>query len=224
MQRRVTSLVVLGVLVISGCAKGDPSVEVGDAAGAFDDVPTLIAPSTAAPTTAPRTTGPRTTVPPTTVPPTTLAPTTTLPPLPTPEPPPLDKGIPGAQVGSITIPKIGLALPLFDGINTATLDEGPGHWPGTARPGELGNAVIAAHRVSHGAPFRSIDQLVVGDQVQFTLPQGTSTYEVTATDVVTPEAIDIITQSHEHTATLFACHPPGSTKFRYVVKLRLVGP
>ena len=78
--------------------------------------------------------------------------------------------------------------------------------------------MIAAHRVSHGGPFRSIDQLVVGDQVQFTLPQGTSTYEVTATDVVTPEAIDIITQSHEHTATLFACHPPGSTKFRYVVK------
>ena len=84
--------------------------------------------------------------------------------------------------------------------------------------------MVAAHRVSHGGPFRSIDQLVVGDHVQFTLPQGTSTYEVTATDVVTPEAIDIINQSHEHTATLFACHPPGSTKFRYVVKLRLVGP
>ena len=84
--------------------------------------------------------------------------------------------------------------------------------------------MVAAHRVSHGGPFRSIDQLAVGDHVQFTLPQGTSTYEVTATDVVTPEAIDIINQSHEHTATLFACHPPGSTKFRYVVKLRLVGP
>jgi sortase A len=219
MRRRVvTSLAVAGGLLLAGCASADSAVVTGDESAEFDDVPTLIAPTTVAAAT----TTPRTTVPVTTIPVTTLAPTTTLPPLPVPLPPPLDKGAPGAQVGSISIPKIGLNLPLFDGINTATLDEGPGHWPGTARPGELGNVVVAAHRVSHGGPFRSIDQLVAGDQVQFAMPHGTATYEVTATDVVTPEAIDIINQSYEHTATLFACHPPGSTKFRYVVKLRLV--
>jgi sortase A len=126
------------------------------------------------------------------------------------------------QVGSIEIPKIGLSLPLFSGVNLATLDEGPGHWPGTALPGQLGNAVVAAHRVSHGGPFRRIDKLAIGDHVTFRLPGGDVTYEVTATDVVAPETIQIIEQTQDKTATLFACHPPGSTQFRYVVKLRLL--
>jgi sortase A len=82
--------------------------------------------------------------------------------------------------------------------------------------------VIAAHRVSHGGPFRNIDQLKVGDQVSFTVGPVTSTYVITGTGIVTPETIQIIDQTRDYTATLFACHPPGSTKYRYVVKLRLV--
>ena len=44
-----------------------------------------------------------------------------------------------------------------------------------------------------------------------------------ANEVVLPEGIQIIEQTPAYTATLFACHPPGSTKFRYVVKLKLAG-
>ena len=42
---------------------------------------------------------------------------------------------------------------------------GPGHWPGTALPGQLGNAVVAGHRTSHNRDFRNIDQLVPGDEI-----------------------------------------------------------
>ena len=48
-------------------------------------------------------------------------------------------------------------------------------------------------------------------------------YEVTGTEVVTPDAVHIINQSDGFTATMFACHPPGSTRQRIVVYLRLQG-
>ena len=62
----------------------------------------------------------------------TEAPTTTAPPLPVPSRRPRPRR-PRPQVGTIDIPKIGLSLPLFYGVNLATLDEGgAGLWPGTA--------------------------------------------------------------------------------------------
>ena len=143
--------------------------------------------------------------------------------LPVPEPVPATPGQPGRQVGTIEWVRQGVVLPLYDGVNTATLDlGGAGLWPGTARPGQPGNVVAAAHRVSKGGPFRRIDQLVVGDTVLFNLDGQRHVYEVVETEVVTPDAMRIVAQTPQATATLFACHPPGSIKFRYVVKLALV--
>ena len=110
---------------------------------------------------------------------------------------------------------------MFEGVTLTTLDNGPGHWPGTAMPGHLGNVVVGGHRTSHDRPFRNIDQLVAGDQVIFNTPEGRFVYVVTSTQVVTPDAIWIIDQKNEKTATLFACHPVGSTKERFIVFLAL---
>ncbi len=173
-----------------------------------------------------------TTVAPTTS--TTLAPTTTVAPeievaetLPEqPDqpiaPPPDPRGYEDqVQLGGIAIPKIGLDAPLLEGIRLTTLDNGPGHWPGTAMPGEVGNVVVAAHRTSHGAAFRDIDQLVLGDVVNFTTAAGVIEYTVTGTQIVQPDAIWIVDPTDTPTATLFACHPPGSTRQRIVVNLEL---
>lgn len=125
------------------------------------------------------------------------------------------------QLGGISIPKLGVDAPLFEGIRLTTLDNGPGHWPGTAMPGEVGNVVVAAHRTSHGATFRNIDQLVAGDQVFFDVDGGNFEYTVTGTQVVEPTAVWIVDPTDTPTATLFACHPPGSVSQRIVVKLEL---
>jgi sortase A len=191
---------------------------------------TTVAPATTLPPTTPPTTAAPTTVPPTTIPPTTVAPTTTIwatatlpeqPPEPIIAPADPHSPEPVIALGGITIPKIGVNEPLYEGIRLTTLDYGPGHWPGTAMPGDVGNAVIAAHRTSHGATFRNIDQLVPGDEVQFTTSNGISTYHVTSTEVVTPDAVWIVDPTPTATATLFACHPPGSVSHRIVVKLEL---
>ncbi|HUR49706.1 MAG TPA: class E sortase [Acidimicrobiales bacterium] len=130
---------------------------------------------------------------------------------------------PIVEIGTIEIPKIGLVHKIMHGITLRNIDEGPSHWPGTAFPGEVGNAVFAGHRVTHSHPFRHIDQLVAGDRVFFTVQGVRSEYSVTSSEVVSPKAVHIANQTPTPTATLFACHPPGSAKQRYVVHLDLVG-
>ena len=81
-------------------------------------------------------------------------------------------------------------------------------------PGDIGNVVVAGHRTSHGAEFRHLDKLVPGDEVIFTTAAGTYTYHVTGTQIVTPDALWITNPTDTPTATLFACHPLGSTALR----------
>jgi sortase A len=128
---------------------------------------------------------------------------------------------PLVEVGTIRIPKLGIDETMYSGIRLSTLDHGPGHWPGTALPGEVGNVVVAGHRTSHGAPFRHIDTLVAGDEVRFTTATGEFTYRVIRTRVVEPDAVWIVDPTPTPTATLFACHPPGSVSQRIVAHLEL---
>jgi sortase A len=152
---------------------------------------------------------------------TTAAPTTTLQPVDPPVNAYADE--PHVVVGHITIPKLGLDVPLNQGISLKSIDRGPSHWPGTALPGApTGNTVIAGHRVTHSKPFRHIDSLVVGDEIVFVVDGVRSVYHVTGHEVVTPDRTDIVTQTTEPIATLFACHPPGSARYRYVIRAALV--
>ncbi len=129
---------------------------------------------------------------------------------------------PHVVLGSIEIPKLGLSVPLNQGISLRSIDRGPSHWPGTAVPGQVGNTVIAGHRVTKTKPFRHIDSLAVGDEIIFTVDGTRSVYAVTGHEVVTPDATWIVNQTEDATATLFACHPPGSARYRYVVRASLV--
>ena len=130
---------------------------------------------------------------------------------------------PIVEIGTIEIPKIGLVHTIMHGITMRNIDRGPSHWPGTAFPGENGNTVFAGHRVTKTKPFRNIDQLVPGDRVFFTVQGLRSEYSVTGTEIVSPRAVHIVDQTPTPTATIFACHPPGSAKQRIVVRMDLVG-
>lgn len=129
---------------------------------------------------------------------------------------------PIVEIGTIEIPKIGLLHRIMHGISMRNIDQGPSHWPGTAMPGEVGNSVFAGHRVTKTKPFRNIDQLVPGDRVFFTVDGIRSEYSVTGTEIVSPKAVHIANQTPTPTATIFACHPPGSAKQRIVVRMDLV--
>lgn len=144
--------------------------------------------------------------------------------LPVPEPIPSNPRAPTPEVvlGTIRIPAIGLEWALGEGMTLTAIDRGPAHWPGTARPGELGNVVIAGHRTTNGAPFRQLHELEPGDEIVFDMGVETHRYAVTETLIVFPEDVWIADQSPEHLVTLFACHPPGSARNRIVVRGELV--
>jgi sortase A len=215
-RTRLLCVAVATTSLLVGC--GDrTNIAAPETSASIRSVPTTAAPTT---TIAP-TTIPVTTVAPTTT--TTAAPTTTGAPLPVPAAVPADSAghEPVIDLGTIEIPKVGLSMQMYEGIRLTTLDRGPGHWPGTAMPGQLGNVVVAGHRVSHAKPFRNLDKLVPGDQVIFSTAAGKFVYTVTSTEVVQPDALWIVDQTADYTATLFACHPPGSTRQRIVVHLAL---
>ncbi|MFN2609070.1 MAG: sortase [Acidimicrobiales bacterium] len=128
---------------------------------------------------------------------------------------------PVVRIGTMEIPKIGLVHPIYDGVTLHNIDLGPSHWPGSAMPGQPGNAVFAGHRVTHDHPFRHLDELVAGDEVIFTVNGTRTTYRVTGNLVVKPSDTWIADQTQAPTATLYACHPPGSAEYRYVVQMAL---
>jgi len=150
--------------------------------------------------------------------------TTTLPPLPIPDPAPLDAyaNVPIRQIGTISIPKIHVTQPIFEGVWLTVVDHGPGHWPHSAMPGRRGNTVFAGHRVTHTHPFYDMDLLAPGDKVIFDMPYGTFTYAVTSITIVQPDQMGIIWPTAKPTMTLFACNPKHSAAQRIVAKGKLI--
>ena len=148
-----------------------------------------------------------------------------LPELPVPGPLPFNAHEPTPEVvlGTLEIPKLEVSQPLQQGMTLTAINRGPSHWPGTPLPGEMGNVVVAGHRVTYKRTFNRLDELVPGDEVRFHMTDGGEhTYEVTAISVVGPDDLWIADQTYAHTATLFACHPKGSARQRIVASLRLL--
>ncbi|MEE9413716.1 MAG: sortase, partial [Acidimicrobiales bacterium] len=84
----------------------------------------------------------------------------------------------GEEVARLQIPVIDVDKIVVEGVQVSDLRKGPGHYASTAIPGESGNAAIAGHRTTYGAPFHNIDQLVPGDEIVVTNVLGRFVYEV----------------------------------------------
>lgn len=207
--RSTLSSLLLGALVVTAAITG---------CSANDDQSTEVTSTSVAPTTLPAPTTSSTTSTTTTTVysgPPTLAPGESVP---VPEALPADDFVePEVIIGEIVIPALMLSQTIYRGVTLPTLDKGVGYWPGTALPGHVGNVVLGGHRVSKKKPFRNIDLLVPGDEIYLTTDEGTFVYAVTGTQIVEPTETWIIDQGETATLTLFACHPPHSTKQRIVV-------
>jgi sortase A len=124
-------------------------------------------------------------------------------------------------VGRLIVPRLGLDTTLYQGESLRIIDHGPSHMPWTALPGQIGNVTVAGHRVTNTRPFRHLDTMQLGDTATFVVPSGSYTYEFVGHEIVTPDRVDITSQGAEYTATLFACHPPGSARYRIVAYFRM---
>jgi len=141
--------------------------------------------------------------------------TTTTPPAPPPT---------GDAIAIIRIPKIGLDRAVVQGVGVPDLRKGPGHYPDSPMPGQIGNAAIAGHRTTYGAPFNRIDELAAGDEVSIQTVSGTFRYLVTGQIVVDPHDTEVLDATPDATLTLTTCNPKYSARQRLIVKAQLDVP
>lgn len=132
--------------------------------------------------------------------------------------------VPGEALALIQIPKLGLDKVAVEGVDVEDLKKGPGHYPGTALPGEAGNSAIAGHRTTFGAPFYALDELGPGDAILVTTRAGQFRYEVDRSMIVAPEDVSVLDPTPDNRLTLTTCHPRYSAAERLIVVARLVTP
>lgn len=138
----------------------------------------------------------------------------------------------GDAIGRIRIPKIGVDWTFVQGTTRDELKQGPGHYTGTPYPGQIGNAAIAGHRTTYGAPFNRIDELEPQNLVHIETFWGNFTYQVYCEVIVRPGDTWVAgspTDCEQRARpagvaeiTLTSCNPKFSARERYVVKAVLV--
>jgi sortase A len=121
-------------------------------------------------------------------------------------------------VGLLSIPRIGLLDAIVEGVGEAQLEQGPGHYPGTALPGEPGNVAIAGHRTTYAHPFYNLDALTPGDPIYILTSQGLFHYTVTENQIVSPSDVAVLqTLPRQNILTLTTCNPRYSAAQRLVI-------
>ncbi len=87
----------------------------------------------------------------------------------------------GKPFALLRIPQLGdgWQFAVVQGTGLAQLALAPGHVPGTALPGQVGNFVVAGHRLTAGNPFWRLPSLHAGSIVVVVTIDGSYTYRVT---------------------------------------------
>ncbi len=123
----------------------------------------------------------------------------------------------GAPVALLSIPKIHLDVPVFNGTDDLTLNRGVGRILGTARIGQRGNLGIAGHRDGF---FRGLKDVAPGDFVELVLRGRTVTYVIDKIQIVSPGDVHVLEPTPDAALTLVTCYPfyfVGSAPQRYIV-------
>ncbi len=125
-------------------------------------------------------------------------------------------------MGYITIPKLGVEIPLYHGVSAEVLNIACGHIEGTSLPigGEGTHSALSAHRgLPHAKLFTELDKMEVGDTFQITILNQTFTYQVDQIKIVNPnETADIQIVEGEDLCTLITCTPYGINSHRLLVR------
>ena len=132
----------------------------------------------------------------------------------------------GTVMAHLQIPRIALDQFVVSGTAESDLAKGPGHYLGTAMPGQAGNVAIAGHRTTHGAPFNRLAELSIGDTIYLTAANGEQlTYIVSAAPVaVSPRDVTVLNNFGDDRLTLTTCNPEYSAVQRLIVVAAYLPP
>jgi LPXTG-site transpeptidase (sortase) family protein len=109
-----------------------------------------------------------------------------------------------------------------------SLLDGVVHYPGTAAPGQKGNAFLTGHSSNvfweksiFNTVFALLPKIQVGDDIFVTYDQREYHYKVIEKKEVLPNDVSILKQGPEKQLTLVTCTPVGTTLKRLVVTAEL---
>lgn len=128
----------------------------------------------------------------------------------------------GDALGYITIPKIDVNLPIYEGTGYDVLTHGIGHLSETSYPlgGESTHSALSGHRgLAEAELFTNLDKLVLGDRFYLHILDEVLAYQVDQVLVVEPdqvEALEIV--EGEDLCTLVTCTPIGINSHRLLVR------
>ena len=129
-------------------------------------------------------------------------------------------------MGYVSIPKLGVEIPVYHGISAEVLNVACGHLEGTSLPvgGESTHCVLSAHRgLPHAKLFTHLDKMELGDTFQLTVLDRMLTYQVDQIKVVRPNEIDDVQIiDGEDVCTLLTCTPYGINSHRLLVRGRRI--
>ncbi|WP_246178490.1 class E sortase [Actinomadura decatromicini] len=133
----------------------------------------------------------------------------------------------GKGLAMIRIPRFGkdYHYVVIEGVERKDLRKGPGHYPGTALPGQVGNFVVSGHRTTYSAPFNRLGELQRGDKILIDTRDEQYTYTVTDRRIVKPSAVEVTSPVPLHPnrrptkrmITLTTCHPKYSAAERMII-------
>jgi LPXTG-site transpeptidase (sortase) family protein len=135
---------------------------------------------------------------------------------------------PGTAIARLYIPVMKLHWVVVEGVDVADIRYAPGHYPGTAMPGQIGNFSVAGHRVP--PLFWNLQDVRPGDQVVVQTQDYWYVYRVTVNEIVTPHSIEVVAPTPDRIGvaprlamlTLTTCNPKWNDYQRMVVHAELV--
>lgn len=128
----------------------------------------------------------------------------------------------GESLGYITIPKIDVNLPIYEGTSDDVLQRGVGHLEGSSYPlgGESTHSVLTGHRgLPEAVLFTDLDKLEEGDCFYLHILDETLAYQVDQIKVVEPEYTeDLEITAGQDYCTLVTCTPYAINTHRMLVR------
>ena len=133
-----------------------------------------------------------------------------------------------ALMGVLELPSIGITLPIYHGVDGATLRKGVGHVPNSALPigGNGANPVLVGQRnSSHAVLFSNLDHVMVDDIVNLRVLDQTYSYQVDQVRVVAPEDTTLYAAlPGQDRVTLVTDAPARGSSHRLVVRAHRIDP
>lgn len=128
----------------------------------------------------------------------------------------------GTPIARISIPAAGVRNDIVvQGVDELRLEEGPGHYPGSALPGQPGNLAIAGHRTTWLHPFYNLQAVRPGDPIIVTFGGERWVYTAQWIKPVSPTDVAVVAPTPGWHLTLTTCNPRFSAAQRLIVRARL---